>query len=83
MEAQIIDDTAGKTLAACSTRQEKFQKVHPKGGNVEAAKQLGALIAESAKAAGIVRVVFDRGGYPYHGRLKAFVDGVRSKGLEV
>ena len=81
--AQIVDDLAGKTLLTCSTRQSDFKKKFPKGGNVEAAKQLGGLVAQSAVAAGIKKVVFDRGGYGYHGRVKALADGARAKGLEL
>lgn len=79
--AQIVDDLAGKTVLTCSTRQSDFQKKFPKGGNVEAAKHLGELIAQSAAAAGIKQVVFDRGGYAYHGRVKALADAARAKGL--
>jgi len=80
--AQLIDDVAGKTLLACSTRQKEFQKANAKGGNVEAAKRLGELVATTAKAAGIKKVVFDRGGYPYHGRVKALAEAARAQGLE-
>lgn len=80
--AQLIDDVAGKTVLACSTRQEEFQKAGPKGGNVEAAKRLGELVAKTAKAVGIRKVVFDRGGYRYHGRVKALAEAARAQGLE-
>jgi len=80
--AQLIDDVAGKTVLACSTRQEEFRKVNAKGGNVEAAKRLGELVAKTAKAAGIKKVVFDRGGYLYHGRVKALAEAARAQGLE-
>lgn len=74
--AQVIDDTTGRTLAAASTLQaEKAKKS-------EAAKQVGALIAERAKAAGVIRVAFDRGGYKYHGRVAALADAAREGGLE-
>lgn len=76
---QIIDDFAGKTLAAASTLDLKGQI--PSGGNVEAAKQVGALIAEKAKEKGIAEVVFDRSGYKYHGRIAALADGARENGL--
>lgn len=79
--AQIVDDMAGRTLLTCSTRHPEFRKKFPKGGNVEAAKQLGELVAQSASAAGIKKVVFDRGGYAYHGRVKALAEAARSKGL--
>ena len=80
--AQLIDDVAGKTLLACSTRHEEFQKAKTKGGTVEGAKRLGELVAKTAKAAGIKKVVFDRGGYPYHGRVKALAEAARAQGLE-
>ena len=80
--AQIVDDTSGKTLAAASTRHPQFLKKHSKGGNVEAAKKLGELIAQAAKSAGIAQVVFDRAGYLYHGRVKALAEGARATGLE-
>ena len=81
--AQIVDDMAGKTLLTCSTRQPEFRKKFSKGGNVEAAKHLGELVAQTAGAAGIKKVVFDRGGYAYHGRVKALADAARAKGLEL
>ena len=78
---QVIDDATGKTLAQASTVQKKgdAKKV---GGNVEAAKEVGKLIAERAQAAGVKKVVFDRGGYLYHGRIKALADAAREAGLE-
>ena len=81
--AQIVDDVAGRTLLTCSTRQSDFQKKFPKGGNVEAAKHLGEWVAQSATAKGIKKVVFDRGGYVYHGRVKALADAAREKGLQL
>lgn len=82
---QVIDDLAGTTLASASTldpslRSDKASK--SVGGNVEAAKAVGKLIAERAKAAGIERVVFDRGGYLYHGRIKGLAEAARENGLE-
>lgn len=79
--AQIIDDSHGKTVVACSTRQPKARGATPKGGNLEAAKLLGSLLAKRAHDAGIKQVVFDRGGYPYHGRIKALADAARVQGL--
>ena len=76
--AQIIDDVAGKTLVAASSTEKDFTEY---GGNAEAAKKIGLLIAERAKAKGIENVVFDRGGYLYHGRIKALADGAREGGL--
>lgn len=77
---QIIDDTAGKTLVSASTI-EKGNKVEH-GSNVEAAKLIGARIAEKAKAAGITKVVFDRSGYVYTGKIKALAEAAREAGLE-
>jgi len=81
--AQIVDDMAGKTLLTCSTRQPEFRKIFSKGGNVEAAKHLGELVAQTASAAGIKKVVLIAGGTPYHGRVKALADAARAKGLEL
>jgi large subunit ribosomal protein L18 len=79
--AQLIDDTTGRTLASASTADAGLR-----GGptaTVEAAKAVGQLVGERAKAAGISRVVFDRGGFRYHGRVAALCDGARAAGLEV
>jgi large subunit ribosomal protein L18 len=79
--AQVIDDTSGLTLAAASTVEAGL-----KGGttgDVAAAKAVGQLVGERAKAAGISQVVFDRGGFRYHGRVAALCDGARAAGLEV
>jgi len=76
--AQLIDDFEGKTLASASTVQTKAQK----GGNVDAAKQIGTKIAEVAKSAGIDTVAFDRNGFKYHGRVKALADAAREGGLK-
>ncbi len=81
--AQIVDDLAGKTLVAVSTMDPEFRKKNKKGGNLDAAKQLGERVAESALSAGIKKVVFDRGGYMYHGRIKALADAARQKGLDL
>lgn len=81
--AQIVDDMGGKVLVSCSTRSPQLRQAHPKGGNVEAAKRLGALVAQMAGPKGIREVVFDRGGYPYHGRVKAVAEAAREKGLEL
>ena len=77
--AQVIDDQVGKTLAAADTNEKDFGAY---GGNVEAAKKLGGMIAERALKAGIENVVFDRGGYLYHGRVKALAEGAREGGLK-
>ncbi|MBE6993962.1 MAG: 50S ribosomal protein L18 [Ruminococcaceae bacterium] len=77
--AQVIDDVAGKTLVAAATNEKDFEGY---GGNVEAAKKLGAILAERALKAGVEEVVFDRGGYLFHGRVKALADGAREGGLK-
>jgi len=79
--AQIIDDSTGTTLASMSTVDKAFEKGEEKG-KAAAAKQVGVIIAERAKKAGISRVVFDRGGYIYQGRVKSLSDGAREGGLE-
>ena len=76
--AQIIDDTTGKTLAASSSVVLKLEQ----GGNIEAAKKVGADIAEKCKALNIESVRFDRGGYVYHGRVQALADAAREAGLK-
>jgi large subunit ribosomal protein L18 len=77
--AQIIDDAAGTTLVSASS-VDKGGKTD--GGNVAAAKTIGKLVADRAKEKGIVKVVFDRGGYQYHGRVKALAEAARAAGLE-
>ncbi|AWK86610.1 50S ribosomal protein L18 [Azospirillum thermophilum] len=79
--AQVIDDESGRTLASASTLEKELREQLKHGGNVEAAKRIGGLIAERAKAAGVTEVVFDRGGYIYHGRVKALADAAREGGL--
>lgn len=78
--AQIIDDTQGHTLVAASTLDADLKENY--GGNVEAAKAVGKLLAERAQAKGIKGVVFDRGGLLYHGRVAALAEGAREGGLE-
>jgi large subunit ribosomal protein L18 len=82
MYAQIIDDTTGVTLASASTQDKDLREQVGNGGNVEAAKKVGELIAQRAKAKGLDKVVFDRGGYLYHGRVQALADAAREAGLE-
>ena len=83
LRAQIVDDLSGKTLVACSTLEKEFRKSLPTGGTVEAAKRLGEFVAQAAKGKGVTKVVFDRGGHPYHGRVKALAEAARAKGLEM
>jgi|ERR1039458_20406 large subunit ribosomal protein L18 len=82
---QVVDDSQGKTLVS-ATSVEKGKGIkddkRPTGGNLSAAKEVGKLIAERAKEKGIKKVVFDRGGYLYHGRVKALADAAREAGLE-
>ena len=78
--AQIIDDEKGITLVSASTLEKELKITN--GGNVEAAKLIGAEIAKRAKKAKITKVVFDRGGYLYHGRVKALAEAARENGLE-
>lgn len=76
--AQVIDDTAGHTIAAASSRELPRDAF----GKTDAAKEVGRLVAGRAKSKGVQSVVFDRGGYQYHGRVKALADGAREQGLE-
>jgi large subunit ribosomal protein L18 len=80
--AQLIDDTAGHTLAAASTVDKVLRAGNKSGGNIAAAKEVGKLIAERGQAVGITSVVFDRGGYKYHGRVRALADSAREAGLK-
>ena len=77
--AQIIDDVNGVTLASANTLEKEFEGAT---GNAEAAKKVGQIVAERAKAKGIEKVVFDRNGYIYHGRVAALAEGAREAGLE-
>jgi large subunit ribosomal protein L18 len=80
--AQIVDDRAGRTLVSASSLDKETRKQLKGGGNVAAAKVVGKAIAERALAAKIQKVVFDRGGYKYHGRVKALADAAREAGLQ-
>jgi large subunit ribosomal protein L18 len=80
--AQIIDDAQGKTLVAASTVEKEVRGDTKQGGNIQASKLVGKAIAERAKAKGIETVVFDRGGYVYHGRIKAVAEAARESGLK-
>ena len=79
--AQLIDDVKGKTVAAASSLEKTMREDAKTGANIAAAKAVGKLIAERAKEKGIKDVVFDRGGYLYHGRIKALADAAREGGL--
>ncbi len=79
--AQVIDDTAGRTLAAASTLEPDLRSGST--GNKAAAEAVGRLVAERARAAGVTRVVFDRGGFLYHGRVAAVADAARAAGMEL
>lgn len=82
MYAQIIDDTAGNTLVSASTLQKEVKEKLEKTNDVEAAAYVGTVIAQRALEKGINTVVFDRGGYIYHGKVKALADAAREAGLE-
>ena len=80
ISAQIIDDIAGRTVAAASSVEKELRSTS--GGNIAGAKAVGETLAKRAKAAGVTSVVFDRGGFHYHGRVAAFADALREGGLE-
>ena len=80
--AQIIDDAGGRTLAAASSVEKDMRQKLKTGGNIDAAAEVGKLIAERAKKAGVSEVVFDRGGYAFHGRVKALAEAAREGGLK-
>ena len=79
---QVIDDRGGRTLCSASSVDKETKKALNGGGNIAAAKNVGKIIAERAKAVGVSKVVFDRGGYKYHGRVKALADAAREAGLQ-
>jgi large subunit ribosomal protein L18 len=80
ISAQVIDDVTGRTVAAASSIEKDLKSTS--GGNRDAAKKIGQLVGERAKAAGVSKVVFDRGGFLYHGRVAALADAAREAGLE-
>ncbi len=82
MHAQIIDDTEAKTLLFLSTSSKEFKTKLDKGGNIKSAQLLAEILAKKAVEKGIKKIVFDRGGYPYHGRVKVFAESLRKGGLE-
>jgi large subunit ribosomal protein L18 len=79
ISAQVIDDTTGRTLASASSLEADLRS---SGGNIEGAKKVGELLASRAKDAGVTQVVFDRGGFRYHGRVASLADAARTAGLE-
>ena len=79
---QLVDDVASKTLLGWSTKDERLKRIGS-GGNLAAAKELGALVAGDVTQKGLTRVVFDRGGYLYHGRVKALAEAIRAGGVQV
>ena len=79
--AQVIDDDAGQTLCAASSLDKELKPQFKRGSNLAAAKAVGQLIADRAQAQGVKAVVFDRGGFKYHGRIKALADAARESGL--
>jgi large subunit ribosomal protein L18 len=82
IRAQIVEDRTGRTLAAASSVDKEVRKQLKGGGNIAAAKVVGKAIAERARAAGVEKVVFDRGGYQYHGRVQALAEAAREAGLK-
>ena len=80
--AQVVDDEKGITVAAASSLEKAVRERLGKGGDKNSAGEIGRLIAERAKGVGVTKIVFDRGGYLYHGRVKALADGAREGGLE-
>lgn len=82
MYGQVINDVDGKTICAASTQGKEIAEKVRYGGDIAAAKVVGEVLAQKAQAAGVKKVVFDRGGYKYHGRVKALADAARKAGLE-
>ncbi|HXX71215.1 MAG TPA: 50S ribosomal protein L18 [Candidatus Acidoferrum sp.] len=82
IRAQVVDDTAGRTLVSASSLDKEVRAAIRGGGNIAASKVVGKVIAERAKAKGIDQVVFDRGGYQYHGRVQALAEAAREAGMK-
>jgi large subunit ribosomal protein L18 len=82
IRAQVVDDLAGRTIAAVSSLDKEVKAIIKGGGNIAAAKVVGKTIAEHARQKGVEKVVFDRGGYQYHGRIQALADAAREAGLK-
>ncbi len=80
--AQVIDDSAGHTLVSASTAESEVRARLPKAKKMDAAKLIGQMVAQRSKEKGVTKVVFDRGGYKYHGRVKALADAAREGGLQ-
>ena len=83
ISAQVIDDTTGRTVAAASSTEKELRSRLAHTGNIEASRAVGRLVGERAKEAGVTKVVFDRGGFLYHGRVAAVADAARAAGLEL
>lgn len=82
LNVQAVDDFEGKTLVSFSTLSPEFKSKVKTGGNVDSAKKFGTYVAEGLKKKGILKIVFDRGGFLYHGRIKAFADSLRESGIQ-
>jgi large subunit ribosomal protein L18 len=82
LSAQVIDDSTKKTLFSLSTMDKDVKAKFASGGNIKSAEYFGQVFAQKAKEKGISRIIFDRAGYLYHGRVKAFADSLRKQGLE-
>jgi large subunit ribosomal protein L18 len=82
MYAQLVNDTLGKVITGCSTLSGEFKKKNIKSNDKEASKEIGKLIAQKALKLGVKEICFDRGGYQYHGRIKALAEGAREGGLK-
>ena len=82
IRAQVIDDGTGRTLVSASSLDKEVRATLKRGGNIAAAKVIGKAIAERARAKGVEKVVFDRGGYKYHGRVQALAEAAREAGLQ-
>lgn len=80
--AQVIDDGTGKVIVSASTNDKSLREKFKQGGNVDAASRIGAILAERVLEKGFRKVIMDRGGYIYHGRIKAFAEAARKAGLE-
>ena len=82
IRAQVVDDQTGRTLASASSLDKDVKKILKGGGNIAASKVVGKAVAERARAKGVEKVVFDRGGYQYHGRVQALAEAAREAGLK-